>query len=376
MRRNPRDRALELIDLIYRCASTPSTWAEFVSELSAELGHAAVGLVLGSGWESRPDRLFKSGYELNRAYFELRERDPWAALYATGTVGEVVVHVEPRAEAVAKSSYYRDYLRPQGLGTGPLVTLLLERRDGKLEGSLSVLARADGPPIRQRELELLRALAPHIRRAREICLAMDRGRARQTGFTDVLDQLQIGVLLLDEKGTPVFANRSAGELLGVSDRDSGSTRLQQIRSAFARATGALRIAADGASSEVVLIRHPVDGAPLQLIVSELERGTSVLGYNVPNAVFLADPRRAAGNPLSVLRTLYRLTPAEAKLTFLLAAGRTLEEAATNLGVTRGTVKTRLKKVFDKTDTHRQGDLIRLVLSGPGQLRGGTGKPSK
>lgn len=374
MPRRPVDRRLEFIELIYRAAAQPSAWASFVAALSRELGNAAVSLLIGSGWETRPDRMFNAGISIGRGFSELRGLDPWARSYAVGPIGEIAVHRTPAPAEVERSDFYRRHLAPQGLGAGPLVTLLLERRDGgAVEGALGVLARADGPPLRHTELDLLRALAPHIARARALCLAIDRGRAEHGGMVEVLERLQIGVVLLDGEGQAVFANASAAEMLGVDPGGDGSARLRQIRRALVRLTSTLRLGDDAESSEIVLVRNLADGAPVQLIVSKLTGGASHMGYDVPNAVFLADPRRSSGNPLSVLRSLYGLTAGEAKLTLLLAAGRSVEQAALDLGVKVGTARTRLKRVFEKTQTHRQGELIRVVLAGPGQLRARSGE---
>jgi len=49
------------------------------------------------------------------------------------------------------------------------------------------------------------------------------------------------------------------------------------------------------------------------------------------------------------------------LTHLVAQGITLDEASARLGLRVETVRTRLKTIFEKTDTHRQADLVRLVL---------------
>jgi hypothetical protein len=46
----------------------------------------------------------------------------------------------------------------------------------------------------------------------------------------------------------------------------------------------------------------------------------------------------------------------------------LSEAAEQLGITGETARTVLKRVLGKTETRSQMDLVRLLLSGPGQLR--------
>jgi DNA-binding CsgD family transcriptional regulator len=48
----------------------------------------------------------------------------------------------------------------------------------------------------------------------------------------------------------------------------------------------------------------------------------------------------------------------------LGNGDSVEQIADELGVSRETVRSQLKRVFAKTGTHRQAELLRLVLAGP------------
>jgi DNA-binding CsgD family transcriptional regulator len=60
--------------------------------------------------------------------------------------------------------------------------------------------------------------------------------------------------------------------------------------------------------------------------------------------------------------MFGLTPAEAALARLLAQGHSLTEAAAHLCVTRETTRSRLKNIFEKTQTHRQAELVRLLVT--------------
>jgi len=92
------------------------------------------------------------------------------------------------------------------------------------------------------------------------------------------------------------------------------------------------------------------------------------------ALLAADPRAAAAPPVEALCALYGLTAAEARLAAALAAGESLQDYATASGIARCTARWQLQQVLAKTDTHRQSDLVRLILAGPvGLLR--TGKDS-
>ncbi len=79
------------------------------------------------------------------------------------------------------------------------------------------------------------------------------------------------------------------------------------------------------------------------------------------AVVLRSPSKNGGaGDIRAFADLYRLTPAEMRLCEFLAEGLSLAEAADTLELTQGTVRVRLKRIFQKTDTHRQGQLVSLL----------------
>ena len=66
--------------------------------------------------------------------------------------------------------------------------------------------------------------------------------------------------------------------------------------------------------------------------------------------------------------IYGLTAVEARLTAILADGKSVNEACELLDITQNTARTHLKRVFSKTDTNRQTELVKLVINGPASLR--------
>ncbi|MCK6389317.1 MAG: helix-turn-helix transcriptional regulator, partial [Zoogloea sp.] len=65
-----------------------------------------------------------------------------------------------------------------------------------------------------------------------------------------------------------------------------------------------------------------------------------------------------------LMDLFRLSPAEARLTRALAQGENVERYADQEGLKRSTIKTQLTSALTKTGMRGQKDLIRLVLDLP------------
>jgi DNA-binding CsgD family transcriptional regulator len=68
-----------------------------------------------------------------------------------------------------------------------------------------------------------------------------------------------------------------------------------------------------------------------------------------------------GPPAAILAKAFRLTPSEAKLACIIASGAPPNIAARELKISRETARNQLKSVFAKTDTHRQSELVALLL---------------
>src|SRR5262249_45711349 len=68
-----------------------------------------------------------------------------------------------------------------------------------------------------------------------------------------------------------------------------------------------------------------------------------------------------GPPPPILAKTFGLTPSEAKLACIIARGAPPNIAAQELKISRETAQNQLKSIFAKTDTHRQSELVALLL---------------
>jgi DNA-binding CsgD family transcriptional regulator len=184
------------------------------------------------------------------------------------------------------------------------------------------------------------------------------------------------VILLDKDSRAVLTNRSAEQILAVGDGvhlDRGRPRLadpQQDRAFQLLLADAVRTRAErgGSYGRTLSVLRPSGRRSYATMVGPLlaaPPGTK-LGEAVA-ILFVADPEASQISTAEVLEGLYDLTPAEAELLRLLAEGHSLETVAGRRGVTINTARSQLKQVFSKTDTRRQGELVRLVLTGVASL---------
>ena len=74
-------------------------------------------------------------------------------------------------------------------------------------------------------------------------------------------------------------------------------------------------------------------------------------------------------PVETIRKLFELTHKEAQLALCLANGRSLQEAAGDLGITLNTARAHLRSTFSKTGIDRQARLVRAILRSVAQLGG-------
>jgi DNA-binding CsgD family transcriptional regulator len=78
-------------------------------------------------------------------------------------------------------------------------------------------------------------------------------------------------------------------------------------------------------------------------------------------VFIVDPEVVPVLPVDRLKHLYGLTQREAILASELATGSTVEDAAEQLAITYETARTHLRRIFSKTETSRQSELVSLLI---------------
>ncbi|SDE79384.1 DNA-binding transcriptional regulator, CsgD family [Rhodospira trueperi] len=213
-------------------------------------------------------------------------------------------------------------------------------------------------------------LARGLNRARvRHAMARDAEGARRTAY-GILDRLPLGLILTRPDGRVAHANAPARRIL-QDGRNLGRTRDGFLVAADTGATARLRAAiaavatGDPAAPEGAIAVTPADGGtPVSVIL--VPAGPAHPGA----ALFIADPEAGFSISDERLMSLYGLTRSEAQIVARLARGQTLEEIAAERGQQVTTIRTQVKSVFRKTNTRRQSDVIKLVLSGPAVITTG------
>jgi len=187
----------------------------------------------------------------------------------------------------------------------------------------------------------------------------------------VLDQIPVGVVLVDESGRVVWMNRNAVTL--ISDGDGITLRDGRLEATSNGATPALdRLVEHAVASsqsgeardpETIVLPRPSKAGSLVVVVRPVDRpGAGGAKRAAKAVIFVSEPKHGLRTSRQRLRILFDLTLAESNLVALLAEGLSLREAASQLGITSESARTYLKRAFEKTGTRRQAELVRLALA--------------
>jgi DNA-binding CsgD family transcriptional regulator len=87
-----------------------------------------------------------------------------------------------------------------------------------------------------------------------------------------------------------------------------------------------------------------------------------VAYSAVAAVFVRKAAFDLPHPLEALADANSLTPAEMRVLMMVVQVGGVPEVAPVLGISEATVKTHLQRIFAKTGTRRQADLVKLVAS--------------
>ena len=273
-------------------------------------------------------------------------------------------------EETLASEYYHEFLRPQKdwfYVVGGCVA-----KDQSLLSVVNFIRGRRAGYFTDREIKLLESLMPHLRRAARLHQVF----AHHQNVTACLDILPIAALLVTEHGHVQFANEAARAILrmndgiGIDGQDcltSSNRRLREIVAAACHVAGGCGLAAGGS----ILIARASGKRPYAASVSPIRQANPFSLARCPGAVvFVIDPERRREPIDQILRRLYHLTPAEARLASFLAEGKDLNEACAELCIRRTTARTHLRHLSEKLGARRQAEVVSVILRTVGTLPSG------
>jgi DNA-binding CsgD family transcriptional regulator len=364
------DQFSELVADIYDAALDPSLWEQTLKRVVFAAGGNVGALHVFGRRQGRRRMLIPANLDpvQRRKYDEYYGRlDPVASAMERTHVGVIVTARAVTTERQRRGEFFSDWAHPNELGDAVFVNLL-DSTDG-------VCALALAHPWRSEHfatpemLRLVRLLAPHFQRAMQAQLGFGRLSLVRDGVLDLVDQRTLGCVLVSFAGHVLYANRVASEI--AASRDGLRVGTWGLRAALASDDAALQrlvrqaCIGDGRgprSSSRIAISRGSGRRPYTIQVMPL-RSCHARFLNGPAAalVLVVDHEREAHLPPADLQEVYDLTPAEAEVAVRVLRGHGLQYVAGELRVSLSTVRVHLQRVFEKTGTHRQAELVRLLI---------------
>ena len=182
----------------------------------------------------------------------------------------------------------------------------------------------------------------------------------------ILNRLRVGVIVTDAAGKVRTMNQIAATCLAqahILSLDGGGVLRTQRPETKQTLAKLIEDAAHGTEETGTAITlEAADGiSRLQLHLSRFSAARD--DGEQATLIFVNDPDDDPPLTTAQIAQLLGLTKTEAALVHSLTMGLSLEEAAEVQSITVSSARTYLKRIYGKTGTNRQSDLIRLVLSG-------------
>lgn len=189
----------------------------------------------------------------------------------------------------------------------------------------------------------------------------EEARAARSGGVDFkpFELVAAGVFVIDGEGRLIYANPAALEMMlaGKSVRTAGEGRLR-LSGESGKPVDLEPLIRDllerGGETQFGLARKEAVH-PLSVTMRRLDDRDRIV-------VFVTDPQRVDPPSAAVIGQVLRLTRSEAALVHQLALGLSVTEAAEACELSVQSARTYLKRIYQKTRTNRQSDLMRLVYS--------------
>lgn len=358
----------ELIDRIYECSFVPELWPGVLDEL-ASLADASGGLLFAVrdrvlNWTSSPtlNEVFSS-YVKDGWFTQCTRR---ICLFSRNQPTFLVEHDFWTPDQLNDNPIYRDFFRPRGLGWSAGTGLMMPTGDNIV---FSVERAYDRGPIEKEQVNTLNELRPHLARAALIAARLSLRSAQ--GANGTLAALQLPALVLDEDGVVIEANAMMQELADsqvqlqwraqnrillndpvANDLLWASLPALDKPSSTAAAAAVHSFALRGKEGRAEMVAHVV---PIRRSAHDI--------FGRSYALLIVTPITSRRSPpVELLRSLFDLTPSEARVARGLAMGESLDDIAASGNVSRNTVRSQLQQVLEKMGCSRQAEVTALMAN--------------
>ena len=370
-----------LIESIYMTVDGPEGWTPLLRDLVAATASRSARLLV---MNAEADKVFSSRKihiddHYHRQYTEhFVNKCPWRPELRRMPVGRLYstyLHFSCPQPDFYRTEFFNDWARHQDIHHGICGTIY---RDSSQTVQLLIQRTRDQGHYTEADTAFVNCLVPHMQHSLMIAGQIARSRARAEAIAIAADSETLPFLLLDGALKVIYASPGAeriinlGSLMVLKDGkpiiadDLQNRRLQRLlRLCFSAAEtrmfqtggGRLAVPRPGRADGQLLVRpiHP----DIALLAGEAGVYAAVYLYQ-PDAGIRIDQKR--------LRELYELSEAETRVAVAMVDNPDSEALAKRCGISLHTVRSHIKSLFAKTQTHNRAELMNRLLTGPARLR--------
>jgi DNA-binding CsgD family transcriptional regulator len=365
------EEALSLTGDIYDAALDPDCWPETLRKICGFVGGVATALVshdvpAGTSefyyvWGDRPDE--------TRSYREKYARlNPIAVPMLLLEVGDVRSASQMISrERLWATRFYKEWLSLTGYGDN---TFAVIDKSSTVVTYLATVYEGRVWPASPESRGRTALIVPHVRRAVAIGNVVRRHRIDAETLADAVDALDAGVFLVRGDGHLVRANASGRAMLAAGSmvcldqgtlNACGASARRSLRETIAAAiAGEFAVGPRG----VAVPLTTGDNQRFVAHVLPLNSGTrrkAGLSYRAGAAVFVHKAAIEGLLPIEALARAFDLSAAELRvLVAVVEVGGHVPDVASVLGLSGPTVRTHLRRLFEKTKSKGQTDLVKVV----------------
>ncbi len=351
-----------VIGAIYDCAANPELWPETLNRLRDFVGSAylMVGLADFSSMQTlgHPTGTIRHS-EWDPVWFDKLSKlipiIPKHELLLRDDIDSPWVQMDYISmDEVRETQFYKEWVEPQKL-KDCVVTQYMKRNN--MYGVCSFATPLGAPDIDDRQRKFAAFVSPHIRRAIAINDMVDKGSLALMLYRKVLDSLAVAVVVVGASSHIRFANAKADKLLSQGNllrkangklmavrRDVSGTSLDDAIDRCTKGDAASGLSGIG----VPLASETGERAAAYVLPI---RGDDVRGQMGDGSATVFIAQRGEQQPMAVeiLRTVFDLTPTEARIAYATSLGDSPETISLAHGTTTDTVRSHLKHIYVKAD---------------------------
>jgi DNA-binding CsgD family transcriptional regulator len=334
------------------------------------LRQAAIVMKTGNAVFSVRDPVTRrANFSFGSVGFDQKYKQIFAETYATLSPFVVATAISPEGTVVnpinligrdeyEQGRFYKEWSEPQGYHDY-IGSVLLRQPNAIYTLAFGRLRHL--PLFDEVDHAKLEFLIPHVTRALQISERLNTFERERAELLTTIDSLAAPIFLIDRDRK-------------ISQVNSAGVTLMEARQGVLNLSGSLsftdrnieqefRTVHAAKSGHAILLNTKLsNGMHIHMLTRKLESGGRYQSANDDRTLVIIDRPRARTNPIGedVIKR-FGFTVAELRVLLLLIDGRTINDAAVDLGISKDTVKSHTAHMFQKTGTHRQQDLIRVVL---------------